>query len=873
MNKFHPFPQSVSRISLPEKFTYPFHYTPHPLCVMAAEEVQTYLEEKEEWKKELENGKMFGVLVVRTDAGEIGFLAAFSGILGGRNLHAYFVPPVYDLQKPDGFFLVEEEQISAINVCIRQLSEDKNYIDCKQRLSEETVLAQQTIEEAKRLLKEAKEIRENQRRNNPDEGLQAALIRESQFQKAELKRLKQYWNNRIISLQAEVKAYETEIEKLKTERKKRSAALQQKLFEQFRMLNARGEIRSLCDIFKDTVQKIPPAGAGECAAPKLLQYAYSNGLRPIAMAEFWWGNSPKTEIRKHGLYYPACKGKCEPILKHMLQGLDVETNPLSEDLCRDTELEIVWEDSYLLVVNKPAGMLSVPGKLGLDSVYRRLRSRYPEATGPMIVHRLDMATSGLLLVAKTKEVHQNLQAQFKNRTVRKRYIALLSGIIPADKGSIELPLCPDTLNRPRQIVSYEYGKPAVTFYQVLARENGQTCIAFYPQTGRTHQLRVHAAHPQGLNTPITGDELYGIKADRLYLHAEYLAFRHPVTGITIEVEKKAGFHSDVPLPPIRQEEYRLDWSSLNPKEIENMKDELTELWEASVRSTHHFLTEADIQFYKPLVRNNYLTAVQLYLIRNEQNKTVAFMGLSDDMIEMLFVLPDEQGKGYGKQLIDFAVREQHIYKVDVNEQNLQATSFYLNRGFEIVGRDETDPSGNPFPILHLYLKEFYLQGKKSTGLRIRRITDNKKNFLDLLLLADEQESMIDRYLDRGEMFALYKDDSLKSVCVVTDEGNRTFEIKNIATYPQYQKQGYGKLLIQFLFGYYRGKCRSMLVGTGDSPLTIPFYEHCGFTYSHRIPNFFTDNYEHPIFEGGKQLVDMVYLQKRPDEGGVYVFSS
>lgn len=541
MDKFHHFSRPVSHISLPEQFTYPFHYSPHSLAITAAEQVQVYLRSRNDWEKDLEQGKMFGVLIVQTVTGETGFLTAFSGILAGKNLHDYFVPPIYDLQQPQGFFRVEEDRITAINIRIRQLQTDKDYIACKDRLDETIRRANRSIEEAKEQLKASQRNREAKRQANPGESELAAMIRESQFQKAELKRLKQQWNERIEALQSEVKAFESIIEKLKTERKNRSAALQQQLFEQFRILNARGEIRDLCDIFSETEQKTPPAGAGECAAPKLLQYAYLHHLKPIAMAEFWWGNSPKAEIRRHGYYYPACKTKCEPILNHMLQGLNVEANPLTNNIHCNTELEIIWEDEWLVAVNKPAGMLSVPGKMDIDSVYQRLVTRYPDATGPMIVHRLDMATSGLLLIAKTKAVHQNLQAQFKNRTVKKRYIALLDGSIPFDEGTIDQPLCPDPQDRPRQIVNEEYGKPAITNYHVLERSPKHTRIAFYPLTGRTHQLRVHAAHPQGLNTPIIGDELYGKKADRLYLHAESLEFIHPVTGQTILLEKKAEF--------------------------------------------------------------------------------------------------------------------------------------------------------------------------------------------------------------------------------------------------------------------------------------------------------------------------------------------
>ena len=545
----HPFHTSVTDIPLPEKFTYPFCYTPHPLCIAAVKEVQDYLGRQDRWKEELAQGKMFGVLVVETDKGEIGYLAAFSGILAGKNVHPFFVPPVYDLLQPQGFFKTEEEQISQINVRIRQLEEDEAY---RRRIEQLTALqqtARASLEEARLQMKAAKERREERRRQaalspdcriTPEE--ESTLIRESQFQKAEYKRMERAWKERIAPLQQTVSTHEAGIQALKAERKVRSAALQQKLFGQFKMLNHRGEVKTLCDIFEQTVHKTPPAGAGECAAPKLLQQAYLHGWKPIAMAEFWWGESPKTEIRHHGHYYPACKGKCEPILRHMLQGLEVDENPMLKELqSNKKELEIIYEDEWLAVVNKPAGMLSVPGKEDAASVYSVVRERYPDADGPLIVHRLAMATSGLLVVAKTKQVHQNLQAQFKNRSIQKRYIALLQGMVSQDTGTVELPLCPNPLDRPRQMVHAEYGKPAVTDFEVLKRGDNRTRIAFYPRTGRTHQLRVHAAHPLGLHCPIIGDELYGKKAERLYLHAETLEFTHPITGKQVRISRKADF--------------------------------------------------------------------------------------------------------------------------------------------------------------------------------------------------------------------------------------------------------------------------------------------------------------------------------------------
>lgn len=540
----HRFTTSITDIPLPERFTYPFCYTPHPLCILAAKEVQSYLTRQTTWKDELRQGKMFGVLIVQTEHGEIGYLAAFSGILAGKNLHPFFVPPVYDLLQPQGFFKIEEENISSINRNIRQLENDKAYAALSAELARTIQSAENILATAKAQLKEAKTAREQCRKEkelNAQE--EAELIRESQFQKAEYKRLERSWKARITTLQTQTEDWERRISALKSERKTRSAALQQKLFEQFGMLNYRGEVKNLCEIFGQTVHKTPPAGAGECAAPKLLQQAYLHGWKPIAMAEFWWGDSPKTEIRHHGYYYPACKGKCEPILQHMLQGLQVEENPMLKRMqVPSKNLEIVYEDPWLSVINKPAGMLSVPGKEDAVSVYSLMREQYPEADGPLTVHRLDMATSGLMLIAKTKRVHQNLQAQFKNRLVRKRYVALLEGIVPKDKGTVDLPLCLNPLDRPRQMVHTEHGKPAITDYQVLERLDGKrTRIAFYPRTGRTHQLRIHAAHPLGLHCPIIGDELYGEKADRLYLHAEYLEFTHPITGETVRITKEAEF--------------------------------------------------------------------------------------------------------------------------------------------------------------------------------------------------------------------------------------------------------------------------------------------------------------------------------------------
>lgn len=540
-DKIHYLSFDSDGIELPSEFTYPFHYIPHPLTVMAAREVQDYLASRTDWTEELSEGKMFGVLIVQTPEGKVGYLAAFSGNLAGSNLHSFFVPPVYDLLQPDGFFRIEEANISAINKRIKELESSRQLTEMRTALAECRARVDRTLADAKQQMKEAKIVREQRRSEGAGEEEQKAMIRESQFQKAEYKRLEKRLKEEMQQQAEELENQEQLIRQLKQERKTRSAALQQKLFEQFRMLNAKGEVKDLCELFKDTPQGTPPAGTGECALPKLLQYAYQHRLKPLAMGEFWCGKSPKEEVRHEGHFYPSCKGKCAPILKHMLIGLQVAKNPLAENVHKDTEPEIVYEDEWLLVVNKPAGMLSVPGKEALNSVYQFLHERYPEATGPMLVHRLDMATSGLLLAAKDKDTHQVLQALFSGRQIKKRYTAILSGTVSTDEGVISLPLCPNLHDRPRQMVSFEHGKPAVTRYKVLERKNGKTLIAFYPLTGRTHQLRVHAAHQQGLSCPIVGDELYGKRADRLYLHAAELSFTHPVSGKDITICREADF--------------------------------------------------------------------------------------------------------------------------------------------------------------------------------------------------------------------------------------------------------------------------------------------------------------------------------------------
>ena len=448
-------------IPKPERFTYPFNYEPHPLCLLAAKEVQ-----QEIARINPQEGKMFGVLVVEMDdvggmmddgrrKGRIGFLAAYSGLLEGRNDWDYFVPPVYDAQQPDGYFKTKEREISEL------VHLTGGQTPCEGRLTE---------------------------------GLSPCEM---------------------------------------------SQNLQEWLFHQYQLLNARGEVKDLVDIWQDYYDRpklrnkypLPPGGTGDCCAPKLLQYAYQRGLKPICMAEFWWGNSTKTELRQHLNYYPACSGKCKPILSWMLQGLDVDPDPELLGF-QKTDIPVVYEDEWVLVVDKPSGMLSVPGRISEYSVETVMQERYPDSK---VAHRLDMGTSGLLIVAKNPEVYRALQEQFVKHQVKKKYLAMLEeGRCKREdvRGQIFLPLRPDPMNRPRQVVDMEHGKRAVTDYEFISPH----LVALYPQTGRTHQLRIHCAHPDGLGRPIVGDELYGTKGKRLMLHAAEIWFTHPIKQVTMHFE-------------------------------------------------------------------------------------------------------------------------------------------------------------------------------------------------------------------------------------------------------------------------------------------------------------------------------------------------
>ncbi|HAV28659.1 MAG TPA: RNA pseudouridine synthase [Saprospirales bacterium] len=547
---FKYFQTDVSSISLPERFTFPFYYDPHPLALVAVKELQDYLSVQTDFTHDfgidgVGVGKMFGVLIVRNAQNELGYIKAFSGMMSGQTVVNGFAPPLYDILDPESYFQKETRVLALLTEAIQSLQIDPSRQSMKTQYKLIESNYYQKFKEQKAKHKSDKRarklIREEKQNNIPEEEYKFLLTRhkqESLNAQFLLQSYGEYIDQELALAKVKYLASSIKLDTLKQKRKSKSNALQQWLFDQYNFLNISGEKRNVIDIFRNRVIDVPPSGTGDCAAPKMLQYAFSNGLTPVAMAEFWWGKSPNSEVRKHGNFYSACRGKCEPVLGHMLQGIDVDPNPFLTNQAIGKTLETIYEDEYICVINKPTEFLSGPGKHVTDSVQERMKDKYPESTGPLIVHRLDMSTSGLLVIGKTKEIYTQLQLQFVKRTVKKRYIALLDGVVANDEGYIDLPLQLDINNRPYQKVEYEFGKSARTRFEVIERKAGKTKIYFYPITGRTHQLRVHAAHVDGLNAPIVGDDLYGVKGDRLHLHAESITFTHPVTGeeVTLSVE-------------------------------------------------------------------------------------------------------------------------------------------------------------------------------------------------------------------------------------------------------------------------------------------------------------------------------------------------
>lgn len=537
----------ADKSALPSLFNDPFSYSPHPMVVEASHQVLRHLKEADfGMKRQLSmDGKMFGVLVVQTHSGKIGYLAAYSGTHEDLREDPFFVPPVYDLLSPDSFFPSEEHEIVMLNDLIRDLENDR-YRFIHIEVTEE--IRQSHLEEIARLreiYEQGKVARSRRRgeilellRSAGDPGMKESLSaeleainRESQFQKGEIRRAEKKMKEEIAARDAVQAESDARIDALKEKRKEMSGRLQQKIFEHFSFLNANGERKGLLEIFGDS---IPPAGTGECAAPRLLQYAYLNGYKPVAMGEFWYGYD---DSHVQGQFYPSCKGKCGPVLEWMLQGLKVDPAARHstygcDSLPDSLSALVLYEDDSLLAVNKPAGILSAPGRSGDEKDILQLLSSlgYP-VEGLKIVHRLDMHTSGVLLIAKNEATYKQLQREFVERKVLKVYEAVLEGEVSlattgsgvvwksSDEGRISLPLAADFENRPLQKVDFDNGKVAITDFRILRISGGRTYIEFYPVTGRTHQLRLHSSSPLGLGAPIVGDFLYGSLDRRLMLNA------------------------------------------------------------------------------------------------------------------------------------------------------------------------------------------------------------------------------------------------------------------------------------------------------------------------------------------------------------------
>lgn len=544
-------------------FTDPFRYAPHPLVKAASELILSEIEESETLSEVFAEGKMLGVLIVQDCTGQIGFLAGFSGNAGGRSRIDGFVPPIYDLTEPDGFYKTHEAEISAVSAQIADVS------------TLELIPARNEFER----IKDQRDLEISELKRKKSEKLTSTKNKSwrlsSQFLNGEIKRAKDKWKDIITEAEVELHSIEEKIKSLRTSRAQMSDALQRWIFEQYIVYNADGEQASILEVFQKK-GLIPPGGTGECAAPKLLNYAYQQGLKPLAMGEFWYGQSPVTAVRTHGHFYPSCTSKCGPLLAFMMKGLTIakEDTMSTDTYCtadnaysKVIKAEIIYEDEMVIAVNKPSGMPSVPGLNGRTSIQEWLEKQYldsPERENRNkieAVHRLDMDTSGIILFAKNETAAVCLRKQFEERKIMKTYMARLC---PADthqyaadipelkagyKGMIELPLSPDYDERPRQKVDSTQGKPSLTEYEVTSvNKDGTTDIVFHPHTGRTHQLRVHSAHILGLGRPILGDLLYGgcdimpgkPKTDtdlkRLHLHASSITFRHPATGHQITLK-------------------------------------------------------------------------------------------------------------------------------------------------------------------------------------------------------------------------------------------------------------------------------------------------------------------------------------------------
>lgn len=589
---FRPFSKDVTdRYPLPGAFTNPFRYVPHPLVILAAQAVMQDVSSicigrqvhrvlsgnsTEAVAHGFSEGKMLGVLVAADSFGHIGYLAGFSGNVGGYSHIDGFVPPVYDLLDPSGPFKKAEEEISAVNRKIKELEDSEDLAGLRKELSCMKAQMEDELCRARASERLAKLGRDAVRSETSDSSRLDELIRQSQFGKAEIRRLKAFWAEKTAAAERRLSERLGEISQLRLRRAEMSDSLQKWIFSQYIVHNAEGQEATVSEIFGSR-GLVPPGGTGECAAPKLLEYAYRNGLRPLAMGEFWYGASPATAVRTHGHFYPSCTSKCGPLLGFMLRGLpdtgfhDVIWHSDAKEpqrqccshagsSCGTGTPEVIYEDGSVIVVSKPSGMPSVPGLDGKLSLQEWLeaegigkgRHEGQEDSGRLrrsvyAVHRLDMDTSGIMVYAKTPEAASCLMGQFSGHDVKKTYMARLSvpdrfttgkRLETGGKGRIDIPLSPDYDERPRQKADTAHGKESVTEYEVeRIRHDGKADIIFRPLTGRTHQLRVHSAHTLGLARPIEGDLLYGgcsvfniAYAGRLCLHALGISFFHPEDG-------------------------------------------------------------------------------------------------------------------------------------------------------------------------------------------------------------------------------------------------------------------------------------------------------------------------------------------------------
>lgn len=550
----HRFDTDISEIAPPKQFTYPFFYQPHPLTKTAAKELQAFLLKGDlkhnfglgKHESLIEQGKMFGVLVVKDSSGNLGWLAAYSGKLY-QEPQGYFTPPVADIHAAQSFYKKGESELNEMSAAIAALEQNSDRIAQKTVLQTQLEEINEHLRQGRAALKEAKKARQKYREavrptvNEADfKAICERLAEESIQGQLAFKYSSKAWIEKQQKLEEELAHFDNDITGLKEDRRQKSNALQREIFDHYVFLNAHGTPQVLSACFPDFDLRHPPSGSGDCCAPKLLQYAYQNSLRPIALGEFWWGSAPDKEVRQHKYFYPSCASRCRPILSHMLEGLDVEENPLLT-YGKDKPMPIVYEDEDLVVVNKPAGLLSVPGVEIEDSALTRVKNKYPKATGAILLHRLDMSTSGLLMFTLNPKANKRMQRQFIKRQVQKTYIADVAGIVTEKEGTIDLPLAPDYYDLPRQMVCYKNGKDSETHWTVLERFETRTRLALKPITGRTHQLRVHCAHPDGLGIPMVGDELYGVLDKRLHLHAQKLEFMHPSTKENMTIEAPFSF--------------------------------------------------------------------------------------------------------------------------------------------------------------------------------------------------------------------------------------------------------------------------------------------------------------------------------------------